>query len=1190
MISSTDSFLVRSFVLGVLIVLTTGWCVRVAHAQAEGVGLLINEFMASNTANLDDEDGDYPDWIELFNAGNAVVELAGYGLSDDIDEPFKWVFQHGLLEPGGYRLIFASGKDRTQVPDRWELVVDAGDQWRYFVGLEAPPIDWHRHSFDAGSWLAGPGPFGYKDEYATVLPRTVGPSNQTSVYLSTRFELTEPSAVLGGFLHLEYQDAFVAYINGREVARANIGEAGTPPAHDQIAEDMGDLQGVSFALAGLGDLLVAGENVLAIQVHSLSAVHHLSVRPQLILGSTGRTLSGRALADQLDLPRSQHTNFKIKNGREGIYLSAPNGLLVDWVKQERLPTDFAWGRLVDGDPKWMVYPVPTPGMSNTTQSLAGVGPAVEVAPKGGFYFHGTRLTLSVDDPQAQVFYTLDGSDPGEGAEMWQYEEPIVVDSTAVVKARAFVPGLLAGPVSTHSYFVGRDFALPVISLSTHPDNFFDDKIGIYVKGTNKSYENQRYKANYGEDWERPLHIEFFEPDGSLGFSAAGGVKIIGLAGRTYPRKGMALFARKRYGSEAFEHRVFPDLPIERFTSLVLRNSGRDVVEHSTLFRDELCQALVSDLQFDQQAYRPCIVYINGAYWGIHNIREKQNEDYLASHHGVDPDRVDILELYHGSPPPIVVEGESRHYDALIAYLEDHSMSEPEHYEYVKTQMYMDHFISYIAAEIYLGNVDWLGNNVKFWRPQTPDGRWRWMLFDIDWGLGRARGGVEHNTLAMATDPSGPGRYPAWTTFLIRRLFASEDFVRDFANRSADLMNSIFLPERVDSTLQVLKATIEPEVDRHFARWGGDRENWERNLSAQSEYVRQRPVPLRRFISQHFDLGAPATVALDVAEAGTGIIQINSLVVDTFPWTGVYFKEVPIELTALPAPGYRFAGWADGPLAERANGVLMLEDNVALKARFVEDTTRLNRVVINEIRSQGIGGDWVELYNGYQIPVDVSDWVFNDEEDTRPFAIPGRTVIPPDGYLVLCSAGEQFRRSYPGVDNYIGDFGFGLNRGGERIRLFDRRGVLVDALTYDREPPWPLVEQDHGATLSLLRPDLDNERPGNWAQGVGSPGRPNRVPTVVDDQESLPIAYWLGQNYPNPFNATTVIPFSLPRDGRVRIDLYSVLGQRLATPVAADLPAGYHKATLEAAALAGGLYLYTIQIGEFTQTRSMILLK
>ena len=676
------------------------------------------------------------------------------------------------------------------------------------------------------------------------------------------------------------------------------------------------------------------------------------------------------------------------------------------------------------------------------------------------------------------------------------------------------------------------------------------------------------------------------------------MKIIGLAGRTYPRKGMALFARSKYGFSEINYRIFPDLPIERFTALVLRNSGRDLVEHSTLFRDELCQALVSDLDVDLQAYRPAIVYLNGVYWGIHNIREKQNEEYLEAHHGVDPDNVDIVEFYHGSPPPITVEGDAEHYNAMIDFIDSNDMNDPANYEYVKTRMYMDHFIGYIAAEIYLGNIDWLGNNVKAWRPRVPEGKWRWMLFDIDWGLGRAPGGVAHNTLEMATDPDGPRSYPAWTTFLIRTLFENKTFIHEYANRSADFMNSMFLPERVARTIEELKSVLEPELSYHFARWGGDLESWNRNLRDQAIYAEERPFFLRQFIMEKFAISDTVVVELNVDPPGTGAIRINTLDIDEFPWSGIYFQGVPIRVSARPRPGYRFAGWTGVDLPDLASTPLDLAGDVSLRARFVADREALNRIVINEINYNSAAEfdpeDWVELHNAYQVPVDVSGWVFNDGEDTRPFVIPGRTVIAPGGFLVLCQNSTQFHRMFPEVENYLGNFGFGLNQGGELIRLFDAGGELVDSLRYDDRAPWPEAADGEGPTLSLLHPGLDNALLENWAlsAGNGTPGRVNQVRTAIDEAEvnALPGFFALGQNYPNPFNAETIIPFALPQAGRVRIDLYSILGQRVATLVAADLPPGYHRVVFSAADLAGGLYFFTLRAGEFEETRQMILLK
>ena len=216
---------------------------------------------------------------------------------------------------------------------------------------------------------------------------------------------------------------------------------------------------------------------------------------------------------------------------------------------------------------------------------------------------------------------------------------------------------------------------------------------------------------------------------------------------------------------------------------------------------------------------------------------------------------------------------------------------------------------------------------------------------------------------------------------------------------------------------------------------------------------------------------------------------------------------------------------------------------------------------------------MELYNGYEVPVDVSGWVFNDEEDRRPYIIPGRTFIAPGGYLVLCRDTFQFRQAFPQVENYIGNFGFGLSRGGELIRLYNASGALVDSLSYDDESPWPLETDGEGSTLSLLSPRLDNSLPINWGTSVidGTPGRGNEVRTVIEEVEgtALPRTAALAQNYPNPFNSETVIAFSLPQADRVRIDLYSSLGQRVTTLVAAHLQAGNYRIAFKAENLAAG---------------------
>jgi hypothetical protein len=451
---------------------------------------------------------------------------------------------------------------------------------------------------------------------------------------------------------------------------------------------------------------------------------------------------------------------------------------------------------------------------------------------------------------------------------------------------------------------------------------------------------------------------------------------------------------------------------------------------------------------------------------------------------------------------------------------------------------------------------------------------------------------------MATDPNGPGRYPAWTTFLIRQLFKNQGFVEAYANRSADQMNSIFLPGRVAQTIEEMKSVLEPELAHHFSRWGGDLENWNRNLQGQALYAVERPPHLRQFIMDKFDISGTAEVELNIDQPGAGTIKLNTLDIAAFPWSGTYFQGVPIQVTALPNPGYRFEGWSGTVSPNLASTAIDLEGDISLTARFVADNQYLNRIVINEINYNSPDDldveDWVELYNGYEVPVDVSGWVFNDGEDRRPYIISGRTIVAPGGYLVLCRDTFQFRQAFPQVENYIGNFGFGLSRGGELIRLYNASGALVDSLSYDDESPWPQETDGEGSTLSLLSPRLDNSLPESWGTSVigGTPGKANEVRTVIEAVGGtvLPRTAALAQNYPNPFNSETVIAFSLPQADRVRIDLYSSLGQRVTTLVAAHLQAGNYRVAFKAENLAAGPYFYRMQAGEFVQTKQMMLLK
>ncbi|MFC1694178.1 CotH kinase family protein, partial [Candidatus Latescibacterota bacterium] len=935
---------------------------------------LINEVMSSNITSVQDMDSELedpvwnlnfvkevrliPDWIELFNPGNSPIDLTGYGLSDNSDDPFKWVFPYCILNPGYHKLVYASDENITDVPNHLETIISQGDEWRYFIGSSEPPVEWNHIEFDESEWFYGSSGFGYEDgDDATIIPQT------NSLYLRKSFVIDDVRNITCCLMHIDYDDAFVAYLNGKEIARSNIGQEGTPPPYDQVALEprearmyAGDAPEL-YKIENIQSFLVTGENVLAIQVHNLSIYSSdMTIIPFLTFGMNVPPPDPEGVSDVLPITVEYclHTNFKIGSGGETITLTDRSGSECDRIETGYIPGDLSKGRKPDGGPEWVLFDQPTPGKSNITPAFQEFADIVMTVPTGGFYQGVVSLELSTNSPDAVIRYTLDGSNPIDVS--FQYSSPVAISRTTIVKAQAFENGLLPGNVTTNTYFFASDFTLPVISLSLNPDDLWDEDIGIYIEGNNADPKNVYYGANYWRDWEKPVHVEFYETDGSPGFSIDAGMKIVGRSIRTYAQKPLAIFARSKYGFSEINYQLFPDLPITRFTSFVLRNSGQDW--NSTLLRDGLMQSLVKDLDMDIQEYRPVIVFLNGEYWGIHNMREKLNEEYLASHHGVDPDNIDILEDRFNRPYGIVLEGDDEHYKILMEFLSTHNLRIPENYEYVKTLMDVDNFLDYMAAQIYYANTDGPGHNIKYWRPRTTDGKWRWLLFDIDLGFGnRILGGsaseaFKHNTLIYYTDPSGPDwPNPPESTFLFHKILENQNGKNDFINRISDYMNTIFSSTSVIQRIHEIKAMLEPEMPDHIARWDGSipsMNKWYYNIQVLESFARFRTKFVRSHIQNEFNLSGTAKVSLSISQSGAGKTKLNTLLIDDYPWEGTYFQNIPIRISALPSPGYRFAGWTGITPGDSASVSVVLTGDLSVTANFEKFTGASSTIVINEI--------------------------------------------------------------------------------------------------------------------------------------------------------------------------------------------------------------------------------------------------
>ena len=627
-----------------------------------------------------------------------------------------------------------------------------------------------------------------------------------------------------------------------------------------------------------------------------------------------------------------HTNFKVSSLGETLVFSDPSGTELDRVATGVLPPDYSRGRVPDGGEEWRIFDAPTPGATNGEAPPNSMdAPSASLA--SGFYSDAITIALESPLPDLTVYYTLDGTEPN--ASSAPYSAPISISTTTTLRARTQINATQPGTIGTWVFLFEEPGELPTAALTTDPANLWDEATGIYVLGPNAEPEPPYYGANFWQDWERPCHLTFIEPTGDVACAQDAGFKIHGGYTRHYDQRSLRLMAREEYGTAALSHTFFPDRDLQSFERLVLRNAGNDWCRAH--LRDGLTHRIAAHTDADLVGYRPIRTYLNGEYWGIYNLRERVDRFYLAAHHGVDPDQVDLLvdEMR-------IREGDAEHYQNLISYIEAHDLAEDEHFALLQTLMDVENFADYIILNVFTGNTDWPGNNLLYWRPRTDTGRWRWILHDTDWGLD-LKESSDHNTLAYALDPNGGDLNPPWSTFLLRNLMANEGFRTDFINRWADRLNTTLHPDRTIALVDPIAALLATEMPAHTARWGKSLAVWTSSIEGIRVFLNARPDHLRRHIQELYNLGGSVPLTLDIAPPGSGTIALTTACIDS-AWTGQYFTDVPIPLTAQPAEDYRFTGWSDESLADSSAIEIRLTEETTLTAHFAAIVTPRVRLI------------------------------------------------------------------------------------------------------------------------------------------------------------------------------------------------------------------------------------------------------
>ena len=838
--------------------------------------LIINEIMLVNNNTIMDKYGKYSDYIEIYNGNDYDVDLYGYYLTDSMKETRKWSFPDVTIKANDYMVVFASGKNNVieeelhtnfKLDSKGETIALSdssgkviskvyvketmkdtsygynGEEYVYYYS--GTPGKKNEGEFSSDAIYEEEGNKEYKlaiTEYMTnnlsnikafddkfysmIEIHNYGEKdiNLKGFYLSNKEDnigrYALPDVVIKG------NDYLSIYASGKDEVMNNEIHTNFKLKNDDGVITLADpkkslinkvvvqeLDGNTsfgyyddkwhlYSKTSFGKENM--DNYLQGEINNNIIINEVSIYPKEAIELKNNSeeeinLDKYSIGDKSGVKtslkgfsikkkgflvlESSKLGFNINNSNEVIYLYYDEKI-VDSIEVHKLMENISTGR---SNKEKVYYKKVTLGAENSDTYYQGFSEIPEFNVNNGYIDKGDKVTLSVS--AGDIYYTTDGTFPSTNSK--KYTEPIEIKGNTVIKAISKKEGYLESDIISRTFITERVHDIPFVSISTNEGNLFGYN-GIIT--------------NYTSNAEKKVNFEYYESDGSLGVSFIGDIKLSGMDSRKEPQKSISVYLRKKYGVSNVTYPFFDDMEYHTYSSLLLRNAGEDP-KKVRIMDAALTRTLKGEMDIDMQEYRPVAVYLNGSYYGISNLREKLNGDYVESKFGID--KKDISLIKYSTP----TKGNTKEYNELVNYVKNHDVRKSDVYEYLKKEIDVQELINYFIVESFYGNTD-LGN-IRYWK--SKDGKWRWMLYDLDWSLWN-----------MGLDMAYPTKYtrvPAATYLsssitIVRTLYQNSEFKNLYLKSLAKYLSTTFKPERMEKIIDELAREIEKEMPYHIKRWGG----------------------------------------------------------------------------------------------------------------------------------------------------------------------------------------------------------------------------------------------------------------------------------------------------------------------------------------------------------------------------------